>query len=134
MRALDDARRDAAARRTVVDEAKKAYEEFLENIAVPLMRQATIVLNAAGQVFAVHTPADSVRLVAENAPLTFIELELDVTRPEPQVIGRVSLTRGRQGLVVEERPIARNIGVADLTEEHVSAFLMAEIPKLVMRT
>ncbi|MEO8070432.1 MAG: hypothetical protein ABI652_03450 [Acidobacteriota bacterium] len=134
MRALDDARRDAAARRTVVDEAKKAYEEFLENIAVPLMRQATIVLNAAGQVFAVHTPADSVRLVAENAPLTFIELELDVTRPEPQVIGRVSLTRGRQGLVVEERPIAKNIAVADLTEEHVSAFLMAEIPKLVMRT
>ena len=44
LRALDDARKDAVVRRREVDEAANAYETFLEQVAVPLMRQAAQVL------------------------------------------------------------------------------------------
>jgi hypothetical protein len=134
LRALDEARQGASDRRTVVDEAAKAYELFLENIAVPLMRQAVTVLGAAAQPFVLHTPAGSVRLSAEKAPQTFLEFELDRERPTPEVIGRVSLARGRQGVVVEERPVAAGKAIADLNEDDVSAFLVSEIPKLVVKT
>ena len=49
------------------------------------------------------------------------------------VFGRVSLARGRQSHVIEERPIADK-PIADLTEEDLSAFLILEIPKLVVRS
>src|SRR6185503_5818844 len=97
LRAIDEAKKDVSARRGVQDAAARAYEQFLETIAVPLLRQSAIVLKASGQLFDVHTPAGSVRLVAERSPHTFLEIELDVSRPEPAVMGRVSLTRGRQG-------------------------------------
>jgi hypothetical protein len=134
LRALDDARKDAQVRRTIVDEASRAYETFLSDIAAPVMRQAAGVLNAAGQPFAVHTPAGSARLVAGSAAETFIELMLDTSGPTGVVVGRVSLSRGRQGQVVEERPIADGKAVAELNEEDVSAFLVAEIPKLIVRS
>ncbi len=133
LRSIDDARRDISARRSVVDAAGQAYEQFLTVVAVPLLRQAATVLKASGHLFDVHTPAGSVRLVAERSPHTFLELELDADRPDPQVIGRVSVTRGRQGLVVEERPIVPGRPVGDLTEEDLAAFLVSEIPKLVVR-
>lgn len=133
LRALDDAKRDAAHRRTIVDEATAAYRAFLEQTAVPLMRQAVQVLNSTGPAFSVHTPADSVRLQADNSPATFVELVLDTSRPHVEVLGRTSVARGREGQVVE-RPIAPGTPVARLTEEDVAAFLLAEIPKLIVRS
>jgi hypothetical protein len=133
LRALDDARHEASTRRTRVDEARAAYDRFLTDVAVPLMRQAAMVLSAAGQPFQVHTPAVSARLVHDQQPLTFLEIELDVSGDRPQVIGRVSLTRGRAGHVVTERPICPGKTVADLSETDVSEFLVAEIPRLVVR-
>jgi hypothetical protein len=134
LRALDEARKDASARRVTVDQAGKAFDAFLENIATPLMRQAAAVLRAEHQSFEVQTPGGSVRLAAEYAPQTFIELELDSSGAEPQVIGRVSLTRGRQGHVIEERPVAAGKAVADVTEDDVSRFLIAEVSKLVLKS
>lgn len=134
LRAIEDAKKDLSERRLVLDAAGKAYEAFLDATAVPLLRQAANVLKASGQVFDVHTPAGSVRLVAERSPQTFLEIDLDVSGPEPEVIGRVSLTRGRHGLVVEERPIARGRAVGKLTEEDLTAFLVTEIPKLVVKS
>jgi len=133
LRALDDARKDASARRVTVDEASKAFAGFLENIATPLMRQAATVLRAEHQPFEVQTPGGKVRLASEHAPQTFVEIELDSTATPPQVIGRVSLARGRQGQVVDERPIAAGKAVADLTEEDVSQFLVAGVSKLVVK-
>jgi hypothetical protein len=133
LRALDDARKDATGRRAVVDESAKAFQTFLANTAVPLLKQAASVLNAANYAFVVHTPAESVRLVAEKSPDTYLEIELDVTRAQPVVMGRVSITRGRQGLIVEERELAEGAAVDKLTEEDVSAFLIAEVPKLVAK-
>jgi hypothetical protein len=133
LRALDDARKDAVARRAVVDAATRAYEGFLASIAVPMMRQAATVLVAAGHPVVVHTPGGSVRLAADASPQTFLELDLDVRGTEPAVMGRVSLARGRQSVIVEERPVAPGKTVAELTEEDLSAFLSTEIPRLVMK-
>lgn len=133
LRALDDARKDSTARRQVVDAAAVAYQTFLDNTAVPLVRQAVAVLRAENHQFTANTPAGSVRLTADASPQTFLEFELDTTGTEPQVIGRVSLTRGRQGVVVEERPIAPGKALKDLADDDVARFLVTEIPKLVMR-
>lgn len=133
LRAIDEARKDASVRRTVVDESVKAYGEFLANVAVPLLRQAATVLNSSGPAFVVHTPAESVRLAAEHSPETFVEIALDSSKPEPEVVGRVSLARGRHGQIIEERSIAPEKPIARLTDEDVSAFLLVAIPRLVVR-
>ncbi|HKV99435.1 MAG TPA: hypothetical protein VJN96_06420 [Vicinamibacterales bacterium] len=133
LRALDDARKDATARRQVVDAAAAAYQQFLDNTAAPLVRQAVTVLRAENHQFTANTPAGSVRLVSDAAPQTFLEFELDVTGREPQVIGRVSLARGRQGVVVEERPIAPGKATQDLGDDDVAKFLVAEIPRLILK-
>jgi hypothetical protein len=133
LRALDDARKEASERRRLVDEAAKDYEAFLSKIAIPVLRQATQVLNATGESFSIHTPAGSARLVSGKSAETFLELCLDSTRNPGEVLGRVSVARGRQGLVVEERPVVPGKSIAALTEEDVSAFLVSEIPKLLVR-
>ena len=132
VRALDDARKDAAGRRADLDRASGEYERFLEETAIPLFRQGATVLRAEGHPFTANTPAGSVQLVSDHSAQDFLELELDASGPEPQVIGRTS-ARGRRGLVVEERPIAQGKRIADLTEEDVSAFLISEVRKLVSR-
>ena|SRR3990172_7776798 len=133
LRALDDARKDAAARRQDADEAAKAYDVFLTAIAAPMMRQAAQVLNATAESFSVHTPGGSVRLASDHSPETFIEFVLQAGPDRSEVVGRVSVARGRQRQVVEERPIVEGKPVTALTEEDVSTFLVGEIPKLVVR-
>jgi len=134
LHALDAARKDSSDRRHVVDDAKQAYEAFLENIAGPLIKQAASVLCAEKQRFLADTPAGSVRLSAEASPQTFLEFQLDTSGAKPQVIGRVSVTRGRQGLIVEERPVATGKDIAELAEDDIAQFLITEIPKLVVRS
>jgi hypothetical protein len=72
--------------------------------------------------------------VSDHASQEFIELELDASAPQPQVLGRSSVVRGRQGLVVEERPVAPGKSIDELTEEDVSEFLLTEIRRLVTRS
>ena len=134
LRALDDARKAAATRRSSVDEAGAAYTRFLENVAVPLLRQAQGVLKAERQSFTVHTPAGSVRLASDAAPETYLEIVLDTTGTKPHVLGRVSLARGRQGVVVDEKPIAPDTPIADLADSDLADFLLAAIPKLVVKS
>ena len=132
--ALDAARKDSSDRRRIVDEATRAYETFLSDIAGPMVKQAASVLTAEGQRFVADTPASSVRLTADGSPQTFLEFQLDTSGARPQVIGRVSVARGRQGLIVEERPVAADKDVAEIAEDDVAKFLIAEIPKLVLKT
>lgn len=133
LRALDEARIDAASKRTEIDAAEHAYHQFLETIAIPLLRQAQSILKAEGQLFTVHAPAGGAKLASDASSQTFLEFALDRANRRPIVIGRVSRTRGRQRVVVDERPIAEDKGVADVTEEDLAAFLVSEIPKLVGR-
>lgn len=133
LRALDEARKDASVRQTGIDAANQAFAGFLSNVAVPLFKQAAIVLRAEGHQFAVHTPAGGARLVAEAAPETFIECVLDTGGGSARVLGRVSLTRGRQGYIFEETPIGQDQAVTDLVEADVAAFLLSAIPKVVLK-
>lgn len=132
LRALDDARKAAATRREETDQAAAAYASFLSDIAGPLFLQAAAVLRAAGHEFTAHTPAGSVKLAADRSGQEFLELELDTSGARPQVIGRTSFFRGR-GQVTEERPIAPDKPVAEISEGDVSNFLVSELQKLVAK-
>ena len=133
IRALDDARRDASARRTVIDAARAAYELFLNDIAVPAVRQAGAVLRAEGLQCNVDTPAGSVRLSMPGTSTAFLEIELDTTADEPQAIGRLSVPRG-SGVLIDERPIAAGKPIAELTDEDLAAYLVSAIARLVVRS
>jgi len=132
LRAVDDARKDAAARRTLVDESVKAYDAYLTDVVVPMLRQAATIVNANGGTFVVNTPAETARLSAPHAD-TYLEIALDRSGTEPEVVGRVSLARGRQGVVVDERPIAAGKPVEKLTEDDLAAYLVTAVPKLIVK-
>ena len=134
LRALDDARKEEAARRQNVDQASAAYAQFLSDIAVPLFRQAANVLRAERHPFSVNTPAESVRLASDHTSQDFVELELDTSVRPPRVLGRTAMARGGKGLVVDERPLAPGKAIQELTEDDVAQFLMTEIRRLVTRT
>jgi hypothetical protein len=132
MRALDDARKDATTKRTAVDAARADFATFLSATAVPLVRQAAQVLRAEGHQFSVETPADSVRLVNDHASDTYLEVALEVG-DRPRVVGRVSVTRGRRGVLLEERELAPSTPVAGVEEDDVAKFLVSEVAKLVLK-
>jgi hypothetical protein len=133
LRALDDAKNDAALRRTEVDASQRAYDEFLERVAVPVLRQTQLVLKAEGHSFTVHAPAGGARIVSDNSAETFLEFVLDQSGERPLVIGRTSRQRGRGRVAVEERPVVIDKPIASVTDEDVAAFLVAELPRLVRR-
>lgn len=134
LRAVDDARKDAAERRALVDESVKAYAQFLPDIVVPMLKQAATIVNASGGTFVVSTPAETARLSAQHAADTYLEIGLDRTGAEPEVVGRVSLARGRQGVIVDERPIAAGKPVEKLTEDDLAAYLVTAVPKLIVKS
>jgi hypothetical protein len=128
--AIDQAKRDAAARRERGDAAARAYEEFLTTRAVPAFNQVASALAGEGYRFTVSTPAESVRLSPERAPESFIELVLDATDDPPVVLGRTNVGRGRRA-VTRERSLRKDIG--SLTPEDVIAFVLDEIGPFVER-
>lgn len=128
---IDAARRAAAERRTRVDEAGREYELFLDQIAVPILKQVANVLRAEGHAFTVFTPGGSVRLMSDRAGEDYIELSLDSTGADPRVIGHSSRARGRRVLEAE-RAIADR-PPSDLTEEDVLGFVLKELGSFVDR-
>jgi hypothetical protein len=130
--AIADARTAAQERRTRVDAASREYETFLSDRAVPLFHQVASALVAEGLRFKVFTPAGSVRLASESGGDDYIELVLDTTGEEPQVLGRSSRGRGRRP-VTSERPVKPGSNVGSLTEEDVLNFLAEELGPLVVR-
>ena len=128
---MERARRAAAERRVRVDEASREYEIFLERIAVPLFHQVAGALRAEGYVFNVFTPGGSLRLMSERASQDYVELTLDTTGPEPQVIGHSSRSRGRR-VLESERPLGDG-PIRELTDEHVLQFVLKEIEPFVER-
>jgi hypothetical protein len=117
------ARERAQRRRSQTAEAEKAYESFLENIAVPVAKQVAAALKAEGRSFTVFTPGGSVRLASDRTRDDYIELALDTTFERPQVVGRISRTYGSRTLA-DERPVMPDIPPNMLTEEHVLTFLV----------
>ena len=77
LRALDEARLDAASKRGERDEVHRAYDQFLETVAVPLLKQAQGILKAERQMFTVHAPVGSAKLASDSSAQTFLEFSLD---------------------------------------------------------
>ena len=122
---MERARRAAAERRVRSDEAARAYEAFLQQTAIPVFRQVANVLKAQSYPFSVFTPSGSVRLISDRGAEDFVELSLDTSGDEPQVLGRVSRRRG--GRVIEaERPVAGG-APQHLSDADVLSFLLKEL-------
>lgn len=129
---MDQARRNAVARRERSDAAARQYEQFLESIAVPVVQQFASVLSGEGHHFNVATPSGTVRLSAAGSAEDYIEIALDTTEDPPEVVGRTSRGRGRR-MITSERPVRERTAVGELNEEDVVAFLLTEIIPFISR-
>jgi hypothetical protein len=130
--AIEQARRASEERRVRHDEGARAYDRFLTTVATPVFKLVATSLKAEGYPFRVSTPAAAVRLGSDNANDDYIELTLDTTGDEPEVVGRVSRGRGRR-LIRSERPLREGSPIDAITEDDVLEFLADEIVRFVQR-
>ena len=119
--AIAAAKSRAQERRTRSAEAEQAYASFLEHVATPVVQQIANVLKVEGYSFTVFTPGGGLRLTNDRGRDDFVELALDTSGDLPQVIGRISQSRGSRRFD-EERPIKPDASPSDLTEEDVLEF------------
>lgn len=126
---LEDARRDADARRVDADRAAKDYDAFLHGVAIPAFRMVASVLSAEGYPFKVFTPAGGVRMASTTSREDYFEVELDTSHP-PQVIARANHARAGRITTVES-PLKAGVPISDLREEDIVDFVLAEIPRFV---
>ena len=131
-REIELAKEDAGERRRAADEGKAAYERVLNTVVVPLLKQVVTILRAEGWGYQTFTPAGSARLVSDRSPEDFIEFDLD-TSDGAHLAGRVSVTRGRRGVLVDEQVIAPEKALAEATEDDILAFLLPAIRRLGSR-
>lgn len=129
---IEAAKREAATRRAALADVQKGYDVFLEEHAVPVLRQVASALKAEGHVFQVLTPAGTARLVSDRAKDDYLEVVLDGARKTPEVVGRVSRVRGTE-LIADEQPIRSNARVSDLTDEDVLNWILRVIVPFVER-
>lgn len=120
--AIDAARDRAQKRRERSAAADRAFAEFLD-LATPLVRQLANALKAEGYAFTIFTPEGGLRLAAERSRDDFIELRLDTSNDQPEVVARVCRTRGSR-TVDEERPVKPGAPPETITEEDLLAFLI----------
>ena len=121
-RAMVSARAREQDRKQRSADATRESAVFLETVATPLVQQIANVLKAEGYACTVSTPGDTVQLANDRGRDDFIELALDTTLERPQVIGRISRSRGSRRLN-EERPIKPDASPADITEDDVLEFM-----------
>src|SRR3954465_3667861 len=87
---IEHARHHDERRRERNDEAKRAFQRFLETVAVPLVRQVTAVLRAEGHLFTIFTPAAGVRMMSDRRSTDFVEMTLDTSGRVPPIVGHTS--------------------------------------------
>jgi hypothetical protein len=124
--AIDQARRGAQQRRERSSEAQRAYETFLADVAVPVVRMVASALKADGYPFTVATPGGGVRLISDHGRDDYIEIALDTAADPPEVIGRTSYSRGSR-TVTEEQPVKRGASPQAITEEEFLEFIVAAL-------
>jgi hypothetical protein len=117
------ARQRTQQQRQRTADAEKAFAVFLEAVATPVTRQLAAALKAEGHSFTVFTPGDGLRLASDRGRDDFIEFALDSRSNPPQVIGRISHSRGSRTMD-EEKPIKAATPPEALSEEDVLDFLL----------
>ena len=130
--AIERSRKNAAARRTKLDEASAAYKELLESTATPLVQMLVNTLRAEGYNFTVFTPNGGLRMALARSGDDFIEFALDTSQEEPFAALRVNRTRGRR-IVQHERPVKGRTPVDTVSEEDVLQALLEELAPFVER-
>ena len=126
--AIGVARERSQGRRQRTADAQRAYEAFLQDVAVPIARQVANALKVDGYAFSLFTPGEGLRLAEDRSRDDFIELALDTTGDVPQVIGRVSHTRGSRTLF-EEVPVRPNVPPEALTEDDMLEFFARSLER-----
>jgi hypothetical protein len=121
--AMERARERSQQKRQRTAEAERAYQTFLSGIATPIAKQLANALKVEGYAFTVFTPGGGLRLASDRGRDDYVELALDTSGESPQVIGRLSRTRGSRTLD-EERPVKPGAGPEALTEDDVLEFFL----------
>lgn len=124
--AIEAARRDAADRRARAADATRAYEQFLDGVAVPAFRAMATALKSEGLPFEVMTPAGAVRLISDRNRDDGIVLELDTTADPPLPLVSITRTRGSR-VLQKERTVKERTLAGALTDEDVIAMLLEEL-------
>ena len=122
-RAIGVARERAQQRRRRAATAERAYETFLQEVATPVTRLVANTLKVENHAFTVFTPGGGLRLASDRGRDDYVEFALDASADPPQVVGRISHTRGSRTLD-EERPIKPGTPPEELSEEDVLTFLL----------
>jgi hypothetical protein len=130
--AIDDAKKRSVERRTRVDDARRAWERLLPDVAVPTFHTMAGALTAEGHRFKVFTPGEAVRLSLERSAEEFVELSLDTDRDEPALLLRSTRGRGRR-IVSTERIVAEGAQIAGVTQEDLVAAMMEELIPFIER-
>jgi hypothetical protein len=121
--AIGAARDRAQLRRQRTSDAQRAYEVFLRDVATPVTRQVANALKVEGYAFTVFTPGEGLRLASDRGRDDFIELRLDTAAATPEVVGRVSHTRGSR-TIDEERRVKAGATPDAISEADVLEFLL----------
>jgi hypothetical protein len=123
---IDQARRTAAERRERAKHATRAYDQFLDEVAIPVFRQLATVLRAEGIPFEVQTPSGGVRLVSDRNRDDGIGLELDATEDPPQLM--ITSTRAWGSRVVQsERAVKERAAIDRISEDELLDRVFEEI-------
>jgi hypothetical protein len=123
---IDQARRVAAERRERTKSATRAYETFLETVAIPAFRQFATVLRAEGVPVDVQTPSNGVRLVSDRNRDDVIALDLDTTHDPPLVTLTSTRTWGGR-MLRHERPVNERTAIDRISEDDLLDRLFEEI-------
>jgi hypothetical protein len=125
-RAIEQARDQSQQHKQRVAEAERAYQTFLADVATPLARQVANALKVEGYLFTVFTPGGGLRLASDRGREDYIEFALDTAAEQPEVIARISRTRGSRTLE-EEQPVKAGSAPDAITDEDLLLFLLAAL-------
>ena len=130
--AIDQAKRRAADRRAVADEASRVWSERLPEAVVPALLAVQNALSGEGYKFTLSTPGETVRLSPDRSSAEFVEIALDTNRDLPAVLIRSTRGRGSR-TIASERVIAEGPEIAGLAQDAVVDVLIEEIVPFIER-
>jgi hypothetical protein len=130
--AIDQARRDASARRERTDLASHAYERLLAEHAVPVFQTLATALTGEGLRYKLSTPAGSVRLSSASST-DFIELGFDTSQDPAAVLLRTSRGRGRRQIETERTIAAGPAAIETLSDDLLLNAVLDEMVPLLER-
>jgi len=129
---LADIKRAAAERREKVAAAERAYGAFLANVATPTLNAVAQSLSAEGYPYKVTTPGDAVRMVSDRSGRTYLEIRLDTTGKDPQLVAEVGRERGSR-ILADERPVCQGIAIEAITDDDLLAAVLDAMAELIER-